>query len=92
MLYDQLKGQETRVSTVNLADAKSHLSELVSQAEHGETVRILRRGKPVAQLTAISSTRKPIDIALLASVTEGMQPQDDSAGDFMRTMRDGERY
>lgn len=80
------------MSTVNLADAKTHLSELVTQAEAGETVRILRRGKPVAQLTAISSVRKPINITLLTSVTEGIRPQEENAGDFIRAMRDGDRY
>lgn len=80
------------MKTFNLADAKSHLSELVSQAEAGETVRILRRGKPVAQLTAISSARKPIDLAWLSSVTETMQFQEESAGDFVRAMRDSDRY
>lgn len=80
------------MSNVNLADAKTHLSELVTQAEAGETVRILRRGKPVAQLTAISSVRKTIDITLLTSVTEGMRPQQENADDFIRAMRDGDRY
>jgi antitoxin (DNA-binding transcriptional repressor) of toxin-antitoxin stability system len=91
MLFDQSDGQETRVSTVNLA--KSHLSELITQAETGDTpCGLHRQGKPVAQLTAISSARKAIEIAMLVSVTDGMQPQGDSAGDFMRKMRDGERY
>ncbi|CAN7348217.1 type II toxin-antitoxin system prevent-host-death family antitoxin [Pararhizobium sp. LjRoot255] len=67
-------------------------NQLVRTREAGKTVRILRQGKPVGQLTAISTTRKPIEIALLVSVTEGMQPQDDGAGNFMRKMRDGERY
>ncbi|OBZ95177.1 prevent-host-death protein [Pararhizobium polonicum] len=80
------------MKSLNLADAKSHLSELVSQAEAGETVRILRRGKPVAQLTAIAAAQKPIDLAWLASVTEEMPLQEESAGDFIRAMRDSDRY
>ncbi|MDW5314622.1 type II toxin-antitoxin system prevent-host-death family antitoxin [Rhizobium sp. PL01] len=80
------------MNTVNLADAKTHLSELVSQAEAGETVQILRRGKPVAQLTAISSPRKSIDLDWLNSVTEGAPYQEVSAGDFIRAMRDSDRY
>ena len=31
---------------INLAEAKAHLSELVDRAEAGETMEILRRGKP----------------------------------------------
>jgi prevent-host-death family protein len=39
--------------TVNLADPKARLSELVEQAESGEVISITRRGKPVAQIVAI---------------------------------------
>ena len=46
---------------VNLADAKAHLSKLVERAAAGDTVRIMRRGKPVAQITGIKSRRKRID-------------------------------
>jgi prevent-host-death family protein len=38
------------METVNLANAKARLSELVDRAAAGETVRITRRGKPIAQL------------------------------------------
>jgi len=36
--------------TVPLAQAKNHLSELIDRVEHGETVAVTRRGKPVARL------------------------------------------
>ena len=78
--------------SVNLAEAKAHLSALVDQAAAGEPVRILRRGKPVAQITAIPSPRKPIDAASLRAVTDSMPYQAESAGDFMRGVREGERY
>jgi len=80
------------MTTVNLADAKAHLSELVNEVAAGNTIRILRHGKPVAQLTAVKAEKKPIDINFLRSVTDGMSLQEESAGDFMRTLRDGERY
>ena len=37
---------------VNLADAQTHLSELVEHAAAGEAVCITRRGKAVAQINA----------------------------------------
>lgn len=77
---------------VNLADAKAQLSALVDRAAAGEPVCILRRGKPVAQITGIQSRRKPIDAAALRGVTDRMPRQTESAGDFMRAVRDGERY
>ena len=80
------------METVNLADAKARLSELVERAAAGETVRISRRGKPVAQISPIESARKPIDFAALRALTDSMPRQKESAGVFMRKMRDRERY
>ena len=57
---------------VNLAEAKAHLSELVAQAAAGEPVCITRRGKPVAQLTAVDVRRKRIDPAALQAITDKM--------------------
>lgn len=80
------------MATVNLADAKARLSELVERAEAGETVRITRRGKAVAEITSINKPRRPIDLAALRALTESMPPQRQSAHDFVRKMRDQERY
>lgn len=41
------------MTTMNIAEAKSKLSELVSRAEAGEEVVIARNGKPAARLTAL---------------------------------------
>ena len=79
------------MSAVNLADAKAHLSELVDRVEAGDSIDITRRGKPVARLTAVARPRKPIDAALLQSLTASM-PQTQSAADLVRSMRDGDRY
>jgi len=78
--------------SINLAAAKAHLSTLVKQAAGGETVQILRRGKPVAQLTAIATPRKPIDIDALRSLVAGMPKRGQGAGKLVRAMRDAERY
>ncbi len=77
---------------VSLAEAKAHLSELVARAAGGESVRITRRGKPIAQLTAIDVRRKRIDASALRTITDAMPIQPESARDFVRRMRDGERY
>jgi prevent-host-death family protein len=80
------------MDTVSVADAKAHLSELIERVSKGETVQITRRGKPVAQLTGIAKPKKPIDIELLRSVSNKSPMQSESAGDFMRRMRDDYRY
>jgi prevent-host-death family protein len=89
---DHIYGQETVMKQVNLAEAKAHLSELVARAAAGEPVCIMRRGKPVAQLTAVDVRRKRIDICAMRALTEAMPAQPESARDFVRRMRDDERY
>ena len=80
------------MDSVSLAEAKARLSELVARAAEGETVQITRRGKPVAQIAPVRPPRKPIDIELLRSVSEKTPMQSESAGDFIRRMRDDSRY
>ena len=41
--------------TVGSFEAKTKLAELLDKVEAGETVTITRRGKPVAQLVAVTS-------------------------------------
>lgn len=77
---------------VNLADAKAHLSELIDRVEAGASIDITRRGKPVARLVAATAPRKPVDLAMLQTVTADMPPQTRRAADLVRSMRDGERY
>jgi prevent-host-death family protein len=80
------------LKTVNLADAKAHLSELVERAAAGEAVCITRRGKAVAQITAVNTPRKRIDRAALRAMTDAMPMQPQTARDFTRRMRDDDRF
>lgn len=77
---------------VSLADAKARLSELVTQAEAGETIEITRRGKVVAKLMPVEVKKQPIDIERLRRLASRMPFQEESAGEFVRRMRDEERY
>jgi prevent-host-death family protein len=77
----------------NIAEAKAHLSDLVARAEAGETVNIMRRGKLAARLVpAAMPPRKPIDIAKLRALTANLPPGQQDAADFVREMRDNDRY
>jgi prevent-host-death family protein len=42
------------MQTVNIHDAKTHLSRLVDQAAAGEEIIIARAGKPVARLVPLA--------------------------------------
>jgi prevent-host-death family protein len=78
--------------SVSLAEAKARLSELVARVVEGETVQITKHGKPVAQIAPIQKPRKPIDVEALRALTRKMPMQSESAGEFIRRMRDSDRY
>ena len=48
------------MSGINLAEAKAHLSELVSKAENGEETIIMRRGEAVAKLVPFAAAKKAL--------------------------------
>lgn len=75
------------MQTVTLAEAKAQLDYLIELVEAGEEVTITRCGRPVVCI--VSSPQK------LPSLTEfrASQPeQTESAGDFIRRMRETDRY
>ena len=44
--------------TVNVHEAKTHLSKLLEKVESGEEIIIARSGKPIARLCALASNKK----------------------------------
>jgi antitoxin (DNA-binding transcriptional repressor) of toxin-antitoxin stability system len=55
---------------VNIAEANTHLSDLIARAETGATILISRHGRPVVERPAIQQPRQPIDVeALRAFIT-----------------------
>lgn len=45
---------------INIAEAKSKLSELVARAEAGETIVLARAGKPAVTLQPVAASRKAL--------------------------------
>ena len=80
------------MKSVNLAEAKAQLSDLVNRAASGEPVCIMRRGKPVAKLVPVETLRKHIDLKALRELTARMPRQKEAAGKFVRRMCDENRY
>jgi antitoxin (DNA-binding transcriptional repressor) of toxin-antitoxin stability system len=78
--------------TVNLAQAKAHLSELLDKVETGEEVIITRRGRPVAHIRQAVSSKKPLPLAKLAAFRARMPRWRKSSAALLREMRDDERY
>ncbi len=80
------------MKSVSVAEAKAHLSDLIGRAAEGETVNITRRGKSVAQLVPAKKPLKKIDPAKLKKLIASWPLQKEPAGDFIRKMRDDDRY
>lgn len=75
-----------------LAQAKNQLSQLIYKVEHGETVEVTRRGKPVAQIV-VYPTQTPSQpaeqvqqtFASLCQLRSGLNLE----GDIKTIARDG---
>jgi len=78
--------------TVSVAEAKSHLSELIAAVEAGDEVVITKRGVPVATIVPRPRPKKKIDLDWLQEMTRGMPMQPEDSGTFMRRVRDSDRY
>jgi prevent-host-death family protein len=80
------------MADISIAEAKAHFSELIERAESGETVRITRRGKPVARLGPEKQKKRRITLQEMRELTDKMREQPESAGVFMRRIRNESRY
>jgi len=74
---------------LSVTQARREWSKLLAAVEAGEPIIITRYGKPVAQLVPPGvAARLPDAARLRASVP----PMRESAGDFIRKLRDDERF
>ncbi len=74
--------------TVNLAQAKAHLSKLLDKVEAGQEVVITRRGKAVAHLSAADGPKKPLPLRELARFRSTMPRLRHPASELQREIRD----
>ena len=75
--------------TVNLALAKTLLSELLDKVEAGEQVVITRHGRRIAYLSPVSSQKVPL--RSLASFRARMPRRSRPSAALLRDARDQER-
>ncbi len=76
------------MDTVNLAQAKARLSELLDKVEAGQEVVITRRGKAVAHLSPAIGPKKPLPLGELADFRASMPPLRRPSADLLREARD----
>ena len=74
------------MSTVTLAEAKTHLSHLLDQVEAGEEVVITRRGLPIACITPVERPKQAVKS--LAEFRRSMPAWRKSSAELLREMRD----
>lgn len=77
--------------TFSVAEAKAKLSQLIELAESGQPVTITKRGRPVVQLIADASA-PPQEFPSLAEFRAKLPKQKQPAADFIRKLRDSDRY
>lgn len=62
------------IRTVNIHEAKTHLSRLIDQAMEGEAFVIAKAGKPLVKVSRIDATASPSRLGFL--VGQGTVPDD----------------
>lgn len=76
--------------TFTLAEARAHWGRLIALVEAGQEVTITRRGRAVARVVTNAQVKQPLPS--LAEFRAQQPEQPESAGEFMRRFREGERY
>jgi len=74
--------------TVNLVQAKAHLSELLDKVEAGEEVIITRHGRAVAHIHPVSRPKNPLRLNDLAAFRTTMPRLRRSSAKLLREARD----
>jgi prevent-host-death family protein len=74
--------------TVNLAQAKAHLSELLDKVEAGEEVVVTRHGRAVAHILPASRPKHPLRLDDLAAFRATMPGLRRPSSELLREVRD----
>jgi len=84
------------MSTISVADAKSHLSEYIARSGHGhERFVISRRGRPVAALVSVEDLRiieqheERGGLAAIAGAWPGFKEVEEGLGDLGELRQSG---
>ena len=69
------------MKTVNTHEAKTHLSRILEEVEHGEVYIISRNGKPIAELRRREKTNRTVVDPVLAGIQFDYDPAEDLTPD-----------
>ena len=72
--------------TVNIHEAKTHLSKLVDRAASGETVVIAKAGKPLVRVSALDAPVEPRRLGFLAGEIATPDDFDEMGADEISAM------
>lgn len=81
--------------SITLSELRERLDDVVERLASGEEIEIARFGKPGLKLAAVpvgEVAYRPVDLERLEAFAKTLPYQQESAGDFMRRMRDDYRY
>lgn len=76
--------------TVSVADAKAHLSELITQVEAGEEIVITRHGRAVAHVSPAEKIKLALPLEELAALRKTVPAWTDPSAGILRQLRDAE--
>lgn len=74
--------------TVNLAQAKARLSELLDKVETGEEIVITRRGRAIAHISPTTGPKKPLPLRDLAKFRAAMPRLRRPSAELLSKVRD----
>lgn len=77
--------------SVNVREAKSHLSALLDKIEQGEEIQIERRGKPVAILGPVKSVSETM-LPHLGTFRDSINISGKTASETLQEMREEDRF
>jgi len=91
------KAKGRHMGVIRIDEIRDQIEELVSRAEAGETILIEKDGKTVARIEGVDRVDGErlggtFDWEELKRFTDSQPLQEESAGDFIRRMRDEARY
>ena len=76
--------------TVSLAEAKAHLSELITSVEAGAEIVITRHGRAVARVSSPEKKMLPLPLKRLASLRKAVPAWAEPSAGIVRQLRDAE--